>query len=1720
MMLIWARRWLAVAGVLSALSAQAGPDLSPARLPADGRREALLTIDQPGAYMISVRSSIGLSLQLIDRMTGPAEPTGETGRRDGRLELLLDSGTYKVITTGPDKADGEASLTVTGFAEQETRPRKLIGIGEASTSLNDLEQRSFWIESDGKTPLFVQMAGRALGQVRFWRDGLTVLAPAGTRSIIEPITGKPLTNFEYFGILEAGLYRITAYGTMPLAWPAGGTETPFYLRHGIRNHADAGITPVRFNHFGSERFWVPGSANYFQIEGKPGETATLSVQGIDLKDGSIRWQQRDGFTGKSRVPRVSLQTPDGQTPVLTTVAGAPGGSVILRHFNTARQRELKEAGDYWIEQIADGSEADRLEPSLILEETTRHPFSLLDTRTLTLDQKSGVRRKFNLDEGWSSLFLTIAEAGPYRFAVSGTEVNWQLAPYSGGQAIKVPDTGLITLEPGIYKLTMQAKGKPGPAELSIGAANGAEPVILSSPAPRFPSVRLQANRVYRVTSNERPGLTTGLVLRRLPIDLATPMVLMLAPAETVTLPIRLGADGIVSAQDETGAALAVTIDNQNASAGSTLRAGVSRLSISNPDKTPKAVSIRFEPAAQPQAAFTPPKSLDLPIVAEKTSQFFDLETGQSKSLALMATHPGFYRIRSISRIKMAGTLASPLKPQIFSAADNGLGHNFSIDGYLREGIYITRVRAEAGAGRVAVELTRPPMQTAGILKAGLPLRTSANAGEGITLTIDIAETGPYDLSVLTPGAPFFGRLEDADGWPVEVPGPISSLKRIWQAGKYRLLLAPKDTAARVLISLTRQEKEQPPSGHGPHPLPLNQTQSFRWLEPETRDAARTPDSWDFELALPSDIIATLGDGMQAELLLLDGSSLPGPVLARFSYAAPLERNLPAGRYRLNVSALGRNNQLDYSLNVTTKQIAASQPRGLTIPGSVEFVLPEEKLVELSSFGSIDVRAKLFDGNGTLIESADDRNNDWNFLLARTLGPGSYRLTVEETPRPQTSIQQQSATAREDTSEETGEEGEGGEEGEYEEGGMSEDYTGTEDAPTDSQVTAPQTIVTLRLPAEVTEPALSAGQTLSISDDRQHIVPISATGDGLALLQASSAAEDISLVLERHDGTAWQVTTTRQGVSPWIALLPDGKAAYRLKLWASSPPAVPVNLRLTQVAVTATALGQAVALTPLSDSGLGVLRLQTGRAGLYRVSGTLLASLSDPNQPAMPVTPGLVAALDKELWLIGEAGGSLSITPADPGGDTPLTFTLPPHGRLAMEVPVQSGSLILWTAEARVGQPGLAAGSDIMAVADRKAVLLTDKPNLILTRADGLTGPMVVTLRRTQVSTGGTGTLEKASRHAIQLKPRSAVSLALASGDKRLTLDLPPQVVGRIGDHGTLWSSERPVSRTLETAGRTVDLLNPTDHDVSVTLAMPPQLFPETAEPGFFRRFIGQGGSISLQIPPGDRPILLAGSVRSALLIGRDGILYRGKRLAAPQGGLLIAEHDAGLITLWREGFMPEALANARRVEIDDSAASLALTGPGRRLFFPTAPAARLVRISTSAPVLMGLLEGEQLRSLMPFDKGASFSVMIPAAGASVALLPTQSGDLSGQAEITITSEAESLREGLNPAITLGPGDARLYRFTLGRDGDIGIGVRGSVDRADSILLDQTGKELGRGVVQLHHLKAGDYYLMVSVPADAPTITVEPALAGVDQPDDGPPPAVQKRYMDLVSETRQ
>ena len=107
---------------------------------------------------------------------------------------------------------------------------------------------------------------------------------------------------------------------------------------------------------------------------------------------------------------------------------------------------------------------------------------------------------------------------------------------------------------------------------------------------------------------------------------------------------------------------------------------------------------------------------------------------------------------------------------------------------------------------------------------------------------------------------------------------------------------------------------------------------------------------------------------------------------------------------------------------------------------------------------------------------------------------------------------------------------------------------------------------------------------------------------------------------------------------------------------------------------------------------------------------------------------------------------------------------------------------------------------------------------------------------------------------------------------------------------------------------------------------------------------------------------------------------------------------------------------------------------------------------------------------------------------------------------------EELRTRFSEKRMLAPGSSRLYHFHLSQPRDIGVGVKASVDMVSCTLLDGAGTELGRGLLQMHHLAAGDYLLRVETPPDGETVQVQAVVVGDHPPGNGPPQDVIRKYL--------
>src|SRR5437763_10945980 len=126
-------------GLLLALSAApalaappAEPTLSRTTVPARGRQEAILTVPAFGRYAVTVASPQGTALQLVDRIAGPGQAQGTTGKTDGRLDVFLDRGEYQVVAFAPEKGSGDALLPDVGTWGGGGRPSS--GVLQTSAS--------------------------------------------------------------------------------------------------------------------------------------------------------------------------------------------------------------------------------------------------------------------------------------------------------------------------------------------------------------------------------------------------------------------------------------------------------------------------------------------------------------------------------------------------------------------------------------------------------------------------------------------------------------------------------------------------------------------------------------------------------------------------------------------------------------------------------------------------------------------------------------------------------------------------------------------------------------------------------------------------------------------------------------------------------------------------------------------------------------------------------------------------------------------------------------------------------------------------------------------------------------------------------------------------------------------------------------------------------------------------------------------------------------------------------------------------------------------------------------------------------------------------------------------------------------------------------------------------------------------------------------------------
>ncbi len=1699
------------------------PALDRTSVSAAGRQRAQVTVSRFGRYAVVARSKEGVSVQVVDRMAGPVESAGRP-EEDGRLDLFLERGEYRLLTEGHSRATGEARLEVRGFSELSApQPPMLVETKLVESSLDDFQQRSFWLLVKERRRVDLEAAGRNLADLRLWRDGQWLVDAAPETERTQPKVGQPLLACRLSTELEPGLYLVTAYGGPPQAWAQEAEVHPLFVRLGLARLPEAGRRRFTVSPFGIDRYRVPGAATYFRLELPEARPATLRAATFDPDQPYAAPSEMREVSKKSLPPVAEIDLPpapaaeparESAPDRIVTVEGEAGQEYVLQQFDRRSVYFFRADGSYWLSSVHSGHPQDSVDvTALLLAGGSKAP---LREELVEIGTQTGWKRRANLLAPLT-VFLRVKDAGRYEVLLEGPEARARIEPFLTyrPERYKSPpfrgtgstwdlDVGfyVFTAEPvkrGIATFTVRATGIVDQALSAVGMAR-ATPEAAVRAAAVFPKIELDRDVAYAVYLNEQPEVRSGVQLRKLPLDPTEPLFVSQRPGETVTVSITVNEPGLLRAEAESGTPVDLSVDGALAVRAAALSPGAHSVVVRHTGKDTVQYTLAFEPAHLARTAALPPLSADatpvaFPALAEGTPVFLDLAAGASTTFGVRADQAGLYVLESTGLLATEGNVRSRVVTSFARASGNGTGRNFELREYLREGDYQLTVAAQApSTGRLGVQLRRTRVEDGGDLQLRLPARATLHGGEAVSYRFTITTPGEFRVRTLGLSRSFRCRLEDRDGWPLVPPGGPADVTRTFEPGRYRFVVLPEATDARAVTVIEPMGRRRMREGHGPHPLPLGQTVEHVWMEP-AEGQERLPDVWRLNLPAATDVAWSLGAGMEGSLLREGG----GAAVAMLGAGQPVKVSLEAGSYRFEVQSARRNNRLAYGLAAFPEALLPGMDREVRAPAEVPLAVGATGLVEVSSLGSADVKARLYDSAGAFLAASDDHPDDWNFQIGLNLRPGRYLLRVD---------------------------------------------------PVGS--TAGSTTVRLRTPREEEKPALALPASVAARPGRGSLVfPLAAVQGDLLLAQVRGA-ESLGLAVEAREIDAWVPLGTTTGRNPRLEL-PLGPAppALRLRLWSQDRRDAAVELKVAAISAPKAReadLRRGLRLPPvpgLPATAAAVIEIEG--PGLLRVADDADLRLGAlPGVALRAATNGLVAVAGRRVYVVGVS--STEATPAARAAlrlivraervrlvaGTPLVVPVPAHGISPVEAAPSAGPLVV-RARSRSLQPGLVLGeaddalapTGAMAVAPGLAVAVALQPKKPLALVFAATppspgqGPLgeatleVVTLPRPAIEPLQPGTKDGA------LDGLAAVTYSLPAGAKRLRLGLSRDVVAVLATAGRTLSvvatDEAAAAETLDTAAETLTLLHTgagSGRFSVENVAAAPRVL---AESGPLEIVLAEAGTLRLRVTGAEPKVLrLRGVASEATFVAEDGSVAGGRDIVASGAGTLLVRHRPGPLVAWleRPGTDVQALWSVPGAPVREVAlpSALALEGEALRLAFDRAEST-LLQLRSPEPLVTVLTRPNGSVETEVHTAATSLDALLPAGRSELLLRPSLGRRLDGTATLQATPTLP-IAEGLGPEILLAPGSSRAFTFEVVDGGPLGLGVRASAEVAEATLFDSSGQRLATGVSQMPTLAPGRYVLVVHAPADGPAVRVRPALAGALRPSTDPPLDVVRRYLEL------
>ncbi|MCC5810195.1 MAG: hypothetical protein JJU06_07465 [Ectothiorhodospiraceae bacterium] len=1671
------------------MSAEVSPTLEIASEPVEqtlsvsGRHSREILVSEPGRHAFIADGDMPVGVQLVDRMAGPLET------RRHRHDRIFGAGLVKAVLH-PD-GEGEVAFRVHPYRELHQAPfPRLTEARLLETTLEDFQQRSYWVVVDEPRWMTLELAGRYLDDVRLWRDGEWLTDVVPDRRRIEPESGRPLQARTVHTRLQPGIYRLTVYGGQGERWAEEAEGAPLYLRKGIPELPAYGWWQHRTSPFGVDRWRVNTTANVYQLKLDEAEPARLSVG--PLAEGADPFGVRLSsavLDRDARLPEVTVRDGDGHRPRLITVEHAPGQPYRLAylHHGTRYSLHRPHTEAQWIGIAGLGDPRDSVQATVAVvdhELLRRGVGGLLTGQLPTVSERQAWRDRFNLLRP-VDLLLQVEDGGTYRAelteqseAIADFRIQplYQSAPHTAGTDWQAGSRHVWELNAGLYRLSLRpAAGHPGIAELRIGPdgddhVDEAEAVAVRD-AGMLRLVDSGRSRIAEVNDFDHGG--GGLVIRTTPLRLEQVLPVTQAGGSIRDFPVQGVRGRTLVAEAPDGSLLPIAARRQGPwdSAIPVNRDGPFTAYVRNDADRPVNFHLRWQ--QEPPAVVTHADLDVLPqqVLASRIQPPAELpQDGEVRltlphqsrqSLLLRVTEPALYRLESTGLLDTRGELRDRTTLELASSTEGGSGRNFLIQRYLRDGEYrlVTGVQGRS-AGPMAVRLARTPIDDGGLLPPDTTGRATLSPEGAIRYTVPVSRPGPHRIHVRGLEQDFAIQLDGPDGWPVIVPGSRTPLTVRLEPGEHTLTVIPQAVTARAVTRVRAPpEPAVETEGHGPHPLPLNARRSHLWREPGDGQSERHPDQWEFALDAPMDVRVDLHPAMEAELQRRDDRAWR-PVARIRGAVEPAWHALEAGDHRLLVRAARRDDRRSYRLAVSTRELPFGQSRRVAVPGSVPLSLAEDGMVQLWSLSGLDVEATLRDADGHRVAFSDSRPDDWNFLISRHLPAGRYSLELNAAD---------------------------GRDGEAD--------------------------IALAWLERGDKPALAAGDDAEQQERKVHAYPLALPDvvpeQGYPLLVETRSRGTHGLSLERLEGDRWQVLHTVTGRTNRAGLVLAGTdaAPHRLQVWPLDDGQAPVQIAVGTAPdslLEEPGAGDTLMVQPRAVPGTG-MTLASSRlpvATLQQAQGADDLLWAHPGGVFRPAARGWIPATEPVLWLVGDR------EPA------PVTLTAPRlRAGQRLDVPVASAVRLpvddragnettfrLWLAESAGPAPVVRAAErddSRWTVAGRSAVAVAlpgeEVALLEVRRADGVDRPATLRLEQRTLAVEDHGALAVNARRQVHLEAGTVAQFVLPDGAAHeLRLAGPAGIAAITGggnDGQVHWTGLSAGTVRGPVRGGVLWLANAGESSAGISLSLLPAGAHRHLEPGRMLHLAeGHRGEriVSVSGLEPDAVIRLGGDLGLAYMLTGDGRMIRSANGMIAVGnasrGRLHLAHGTGAYGVW--------------IEADD--------GPEWT---------EAATISTATPALLGLRSpaaavarvGE--RGDYWLDAAHPVDVLLPAGEHRLRFALAGTG---GVPEWRLAS-ADPMPEGLGEPVRLAPGESRVFGFRLDEERTVGVGLRADQDVVQGRLMDAHGEVLGEGVVQLHRdLPAGNYYLIAHLPPDQAPVLVRAALVGSEAPEDLVPDEVRRR----------